>query len=722
MKYFITRINFTFLALLLSYFTCSAQSIGDYQVYYGHLHNHTGYSDGEETPEEAYTHARDVAGLDFMGIAEHGILMSSSEWSSLKEIANDINSDGEFITFWGFEWSSNSLYGHVSVVNTDDYTNAISTFSFSDLKSWLDNQDGIAFFNHPGREDNGLEFTHFESDPNDSFVGIELWNKSTGFEEYYYNDGYHSDDNGMGFYDEALQRGWKIGALGSHDHHGTSWGETDRAMAILANELTRTALFEAIKERRFYSTEDRSIALSFTSNNAEMGSTIEENSAQLLQIETYDSEGENFTTIELYRNGELFYIWDINDVHPILSKSITPSEGEYYYVKITQGDGDEAISSPIFFENLTGNTPPAITLSSPEHSGAYSQGATINFAADASDTDGSVSKVEFYNGTTKIGEDNSAPYQYNWLNVDPGTYYVSAKATDNDGTTKYSLVSKITVEASDEITTSSRINDENDDAEEGWSGYMYTSSSDLELVYDDWLTGDQLIGLRFEGLNIPKGATITSAYIQFTVDETSSESTEIKIQGEKSTNPASFTSSDPISSRSRTSASVTWDIPEWNSVGAKSDDQRTPDLKDLIQEIINQDGYTISNALAIIISGDGKRIAEAYDGDADNAAFLTVSYTTATSSTDRTSSSTTERPDISVLQIFPNPFNDQITIQTSENDLSISAYNYDNMRIGVKAVKTQSGYRIRTEDWASGYYILQIGTSQKNYTFRVLKK
>ena len=63
----------------------------------------------------------------------------------------------------------------------------------------------------------------------------------------------------------------------------------------------------------------------------------------------------------------------------------------------------------------------------------------------ASDSDGSVAKIEFFNGTTKVGEDTTAPYSFDWKGVGPGTYPVTARATDNRGATTTSGVSTITV-------------------------------------------------------------------------------------------------------------------------------------------------------------------------------------------------------------------------------------------------------------------------------------
>ncbi|MBL3655605.1 CehA/McbA family metallohydrolase [Fulvivirga sediminis] len=713
--------NFTLLLILcftLFRFSLSlAQSVGDYNVYYGHLHNHTSYSDGTGTPVDAYTHGRDIAGLDFMGLSEHGIQMSNSEWNRLKNTANEYTETGRFVAFWGFEWSSNLLYGHVSVFNTNNLVNVLNTFSFSDLKKWLDGQDGVAFFNHPGREDNGVEFEHFNTAPHDKFVGMELWNKGRGFEEYYYNDGYELDDEGLSYFDEALTRNWKIGASGSHDHHGTSWGETDMAMAILAPELSREALYSALQAKRFYSTEDRSLVLSFQLGGEEMGSTLVEEANQLIRVRAFDEEDEKISAVQLYRNGLLFYEWAPNTTSVDLTKEITTSENEYYYVKITQEDGDEAISSPVFIEGNNSNNAPQVKLISPEKDAIYSKNASIHLLAEASDNDGLIAKVEFYDGDKKIGEDNNRPYEFEWNNVSIGNHFVTARAFDDRGLSKASLLSKIKVKQEAQIQLTAQISSGKDDAEEGWSTVVYNNSSDLELVYDDWLTGNQTIGLRFNQIGIPNGAEILNAYVQFTTDETSSESTQVTVKGEKSGSPQPFEGENRISTRAVTSAQVTWAIPAWNVVGESGDKQRTPDLSAVLQEIISLEDWRFNNSMALILNGKGKRIAESYEGDASGAAKLFVTYTNSPQNTMEF-----VQRESSQVELFPNPVINTFTIQSEADELQISAFDYTQHQVDFDLEKTESGYIIDATHWERGMYVVKVQGADGITIFRVLKK
>jgi hypothetical protein len=91
------------------------------------------------------------------------------------------------------------------------------------------------------------------------------------------------------------------------------------------------------------------------------------------------------------------------------------------------------------------NQAPTVNLTSPSNGSSANAPATISIAANAADTDGTVNKVDFYNGGTLLFSDNSSPYSYNWSNVSAGTYSITAKATDNSGATTTSSAVSITV-------------------------------------------------------------------------------------------------------------------------------------------------------------------------------------------------------------------------------------------------------------------------------------
>jgi hypothetical protein len=170
-----------------------------------------------------------------------------------------------------------------------------------------------------------------------------------------------------------------------------------------------------------------------------------------------------------------------------------------------------------------------------------------------------------------------------------------------------------------------RIATGSDDVEEYVEGHdMYVDSSDLEMPYEDdpSSAGDkQVIGLRF-AVPIPKGAQITKAYVEFSCDETKNGTNPVNliIQGQLAANaPAFTTASADVTSRTPTKAQVKWAVENWTTTGQKS---QTPDIKMIIQEIIDQPGWASGNALVLVFSDDalnpsrGIRCADAIEDGA----------------------------------------------------------------------------------------------------------
>lgn len=179
--------------------------------------------------------------------------------------------------------------------------------------------------------------------------------------------------------------------------------------------------------------------------------------------------------------------------------------------------------------------------------------------------------------------------------------------------------------SSAQTTIASQVSQGSDDAEERLSdGSVGLTSTDLEITSDG--ANNQLVGIRFQNINIPQGSTILSARIQFTVDETDSVSTAVTISGQDVDNAATFTTGiNDLSNRVLTTVSVAWNnVPAWNTVGQAGVDQRTPDVTNIVQEIVNRVGWSSGNSLAFVINGSGERTAEAYNGDASLAPILTI--------------------------------------------------------------------------------------------------
>ncbi|OGM91872.1 hypothetical protein A2755_00715 [Candidatus Wolfebacteria bacterium RIFCSPHIGHO2_01_FULL_48_22] len=105
------------------------------------------------------------------------------------------------------------------------------------------------------------------------------------------------------------------------------------------------------------------------------------------------------------------------------------------------------------------NLPPSVSIGSPSNNSSHTAGLPLTVFASASDSDGSITKVEFFRGTTKLGEDTAAPYQYTWSNPPAGSYVLTAKATDNQNFQTTSV--SVTIAVTSVQTTSSPIPQEN---------------------------------------------------------------------------------------------------------------------------------------------------------------------------------------------------------------------------------------------------------------------
>jgi outer membrane protein assembly factor BamB len=159
------------------------------------------------------------------------------------------------------------------------------------------------------------------------------------------------------------------------------------------------------------------------------------------------------------------------------------------------------------------------------------------------------------------------------------------------------------------------ITESKDDAEESEKGEVSLTSSDLELTKDGT---NQTVGLRFPKVPLPPGAKVKQAFVQFKVDEASDEPTRLEIRGQATDDAAAFSSEAlDISKRPVTQAAAIWEPKPWTADATPGPDHCTPDLSDMIQEIVDRPGWKPGNALALIITGSGKRVATSADGGSD---------------------------------------------------------------------------------------------------------
>ncbi len=210
--------------------------------------------------------------------------------------------------------------------------------------------------------------------------------------------------------------------------------------------------------------------------------------------------------------------------------------------------------------------------------------------------------------------------------VDSSGAVIATATTDADGLYYFANVPTTGAVAA-------TINAADNDAEQNAGGTVTVSGTtgnaiDLDLGRITSGGGQNTVGLRFTGLNIPQGATITSAFIQFSADnvlETSTDPVNFRIRGEAADNPGPFTTTAfNITSRTSTTAIANWSPPGWGAaVNASTTGpaQQTTTLAAVVQEIVNRPGWSPGNAMVLILDNDpatttGYRDAESFDGNA----------------------------------------------------------------------------------------------------------
>jgi hypothetical protein len=367
--------------------------------FYGSVHNHTAYSDGEGRPEDAFAAGKEAA-FNFLFVTEH------SEWHEFPFKANpncllepttlpdcaafpppgktqwqNVADQGAaasdptipYLGLRGFEWSSPTL-GHVGVLlSTHPIGHGPFAPTMDAFWEWflLDESlggggDGLAVFNHPSRERHPIEslrtFEDFRyvSEADERTVGLEVFNRSLDY---------------SACYARALSKGWHVGAIGAADNHD-DWGRLDRSLTALVvdnrrfENLTEEAVREALLSRRFYATFDHNLRVSFKGASQWMGARLERvpGKALDLSIDAEDPDpGDTIARIEIYSSDVGEPVCD-RDAAPLeltaeplaaaefdsekvsFETEVIPPPGAetWYFAKVIQADGDVAYTSPIW--------------------------------------------------------------------------------------------------------------------------------------------------------------------------------------------------------------------------------------------------------------------------------------------------------------------------------------------------------------------------------------
>lgn len=215
-----------------------------------------------------------------------------------------------------------------------------------------------------------------------------------------------------------------------------------------------------------------------------------------------------------------------------------------------------------------------------------------------------------------------------------GIYTLRLEA-DDGGKINRDEITMTVLGPNDTIALNVPVSHWNDDAIQ--QGPDSTSSPDSVNVNDPnlemtYFKGDhQLVGMRFFDLDIPPGAAIQSAYIQFTSEAVDTGAITLTIEGEAEDDAPRFTATNfNISDRARTAASVTWNPSPWATTEQAGIAQQTPDLTTIMQEIVDRPGWARGNAMVFIVTSDttqqAHRVAYSYNGNPAKAPVLHLTY------------------------------------------------------------------------------------------------
>ena len=256
---------------------------GYMNIFFGNLHSHTSYSDGKETPAQAFAHARTEGELDFIAVTEHNharagdiagdhTLYSGSRADSLISTANRLTENGKFVALYGQEFSAISKGNHMNVLDVPAVIDVENGQFDRLLQDWLpanldtSGETGILLLNHPATTSSktALEYGR------DDFASDEEWIRALDPRAHLINiiNG-PSHSSGVNLppskpseseFFRYLNLGFHLAPTADQDNHQRTWGTITRArVAVLAEQLTKPALLDAMRKRHVYATTDRNL-------------------------------------------------------------------------------------------------------------------------------------------------------------------------------------------------------------------------------------------------------------------------------------------------------------------------------------------------------------------------------------------------------------------------------------------------------------------------------
>jgi len=415
-----------------------------------------------------------------------------------------------------------------------------------------------------------------------------------------------------------------------------------------------------------------------------------------IQANASDSDG-TVAQVDFYVNGNLI---GTDNSQPYTADYTFNLNGSYLLTaKATDNHGLQTQSSPI---NLTMAVPtalPTVSITSPTNGTVYTTAQTVNIAASASDPDGTVTQVEFLVDNNSIGVDLTSPYTASFNLNTPGTYEIKAVATDNLGSTANHIISVILDPPPVPVTATFMVQAASDDAREKNDGSVSVTQNPHEIGKEGYL------GIRFQNITIPAGATITAAKLIFqsSANESSNPSS-VDIYGQATANPATFvTTANNLSARPRTTNKVAWTFGSWvtNQVN------NSPDLTAIVQVLVNDPMWANGNSMAFLLDATGtqRRKAFSFESGQVKAPKLEITYLAEGSlqapgndDSGVEARANAANPAVIFLQnlvISPNPARDEVMLEfysAANQTLHIRLLDVSGRLVQLREVAVEEGY------------------------------
>ena len=356
-----------------------------YQLYFGQLHSHTTYSDGSGSLESALDYVSGLpesANVDFVAFTDHSNYFDSTSssnpeqalydksqmtgeslatWEEYKGAVADFNAEhaGELVALAGFEMTWSGGPGHINTFNTEGLvsrnndtlnskTSDAGLKAYYSLLSQAEGVDSINQFNHPGTTfGNFVDFAYWDPVIDTRIQLVEVGNGEGAIGAGGYYPSYEQ-------YIMALDKGWHVGPTNNQDNHKGKWGNANDARdVILTDDFSEEGIYQAIRDRRIYATEDKNLEIQYSLNGQMLGSIIDDDSVETAEIavSVYDPDAaDSIARVEVVVNsGAVAYTWD--DPAELASGELTctiPADYSYYFIRVTQGDGDLAVTAPVW--------------------------------------------------------------------------------------------------------------------------------------------------------------------------------------------------------------------------------------------------------------------------------------------------------------------------------------------------------------------------------------